>query len=120
MKLTHITLRGEQHPLCYNLLAVEELCEEFGSLDEMNKAINSESQREQISAIGKVLRCLMDGGRAYCKEMEIDLPKPVRNPSALIDITSPETVRAIFASIGDGKKSEVEVISKNAEATQDD
>lgn len=117
MKLVYITLRGEQHPLCYNLTAVEEICEEFGSLDGMTEAINSGEQGVQVLALGKVLRCLLDGGRAYCKEMEMDLPRPVRNPSALIDITSPETVKAIFASVNAGKEAEVEAYSKNVEAT---
>jgi len=117
MKLTYITLRGEQHPLCYNLYAIEELCDEFGGLDKMADAMNSDSQAEQIRAIGTVLRILMDGGREYCREMGIELPKPIKNPTALIDASSPETITAIFSAIQTDKKQEVEV--KNAVTTQD-
>ena len=119
MKLSYIELRGEQHPLCYNLYAVEEICDAFGSLDEMRTAIESEDKGQQVSAIGKLLRCLLDGGRAYCDEMEIALPRAVKNPAALIDVTDPDTVRAIFSTINSDKKTEIEAISKNVEATLD-
>ena len=120
MNLSYISLRGERHPLCYNLLAVEEICDEFGSLDGMSEAINSNDQGKMISAVGKVLKALMDGGRAYCQEMDIELPRPIRNPSALIDVTDPETVKAVFTTITAGKETTVEATPKNAEATQDD
>lgn len=118
MKLTYITLRGEQHPLCYNLYAIERMCDEFGGLEEMSAAVSSEKTGEQVRAVGKVLKILMDGGRAYCAEMAIDMPKPIANPAALIDVTSPETVQAIFSAIGGGKETEIEVASKNAATTQ--
>ena len=115
MRLKYITLRDEQHPLCYNLSAVEEICEEFGSLDAMREAVSDGSG--QLTAIGKLLRCLLAGGRAYCQEMEIELPRPIRNPAALIDVTDPDTVRAIFSTINEDKKTTVEAQSKKEEAT---
>ncbi len=120
MKLTYIELRGEQHPLCYNLYAIEEMCDEFGDLDAMSAKMNSKKKGEQISAIAKVLEILLDGGREYCKEMGIEIPPRVNNPAALIDATSPEAVRAIFTAIKNDKQTEIEVASKNAVAAQDD
>lgn len=118
MRLKYITLRGEQHPLCYNLYAVEEICDEFGSLEAMKDAIGDGSSG-QLSAIGKLLRCLLDGGRAYCQEMEMELPRPVKNPSALIDVTDPETVRAIFSTVNGDQTTTVEAQGKKEEATPD-
>lgn len=118
MKLTYIELKGEKHPLCYNLYAIEELCDVFGDLDAMTAAMNSAKQNVQIKAISSVLRALMDGGRAYCTETGIDMPKEIKNPSALIDITSPESVAAIFSAINSDSKTEIEVASKNVNPTQ--
>lgn len=114
MKLTYITLRGEQHPLCYNLYAIEKMCDEFGGLDEMSNAVSSDNTGEQIRAVGKVLKILLDGGRAYCAEMAIDVPPAIKNPSAVIDVSSPEMVKAIFSTINGDKETEIEVAGKNA------
>lgn len=114
MNISYIELRGDQHPLCYNLYAIEQICEEFGGLDKMQEAMDGGNQ---AVAVGKVLKILLASGRAYCEEMGIDLPKAVKNPSALIDITAPETVKAVFSAITSGKKTDVEVQTKNAEPT---
>lgn len=113
MKLTYITLRGEQHPLCYNLYAIERMCDEFGGLDEMSDAVSSDNTGEQIRAVGKVLKILLDGGRAYCAEMAIDMPPAIANPSAVIDASSPEAIKAIFSAINGDKETEIEVQGKN-------
>lgn len=118
MKITYIELKGNQHPLCYNLYAIEEICDEFGSPEDMADKMNSGNRSEQLRTITKVLKILMDGGRAYCKEMGIELPEKIENPAALIDATSPEAVQAIFSAIKRDKETEIEVISKNVEAAQ--
>lgn len=118
VKVSFIELRpGEQHPMCWNLLAINEVCDEFGSLDEMQKIVDEKDIGKSAGAIGKLLRCLLDGGRAYYEEMDMPLPKRVKVPEALIDIRDPETIRTIFGVMQSDKKTEIEVVSKNVEAT---
>lgn len=115
MKLHYITLKGEEHPLCYNLQAAAELIDEFGGLDAWQAALNGANN---VMAIAKTLKILLNGGRAYCEEMGISMPQPVKNAAAVIDISSPEAVKAIFGAIASDTDREVQ--TKNAVPTQED
>ena len=118
MNINYIELRGEKHPLCYNLYAIERICDEFGDIEAMSRMVSSDKQTDQIRAVSKLLKILMEGGREYCREMGMELPKEVKNPSALIDIASPETIKAVFGAINGNSARTVEATSKNAEATR--
>lgn len=116
MEVKYIELRGEKHPLCYNLYAIERICDEFGDIDTMIESMNG---KDNVRSIGKMLKILMEAGREYCREMGMEMPKPIANPSALIDIRDPETIRAIFSTINDHSERSVEVTGKNAVPTQE-
>lgn len=120
MRISYIDLKGERHPMCYSLMAVESICDEFGGLDEMAKSLDSSALNVRVRAVGKVISILMDAGRAYCEEMGMPLPTKINNPSALIDITSPDAIKAIFDTIKNGERQDIEVAEpKNAKPTQE-
>lgn len=121
MRVNYITLKGEKHPLCFSLSAVEAIIEAFGSLDAMTEAIRGDDVLAKLRATNKTLEIMMDAGRHYCAEMGIDMPPAIKcRPGDLIDITDGEAVRAIFSTISADNERTVEAKSKNADATPEE
>lgn len=120
MKIKYITLLGEKYPLCFSLSATEEICDEFGSLDEMSKALSGEKTSKQIKAISKVIEILLKAGRNYCKVAGIEMPPPLEcRPGDLIDIGDKTAIEAIFATIGGDSERTIETTQKNVKPTQE-
>lgn len=120
MRVSHIELAGNKHPLCFSLTASAELDEYFGGLDEMERVMTNGTLHQRARAIDKVLAVLMKCGRTYAEAMGMELPAPIKcNPGDLIDVTDGTAVQAIFSAISNDTDREVEVESKNAKATQD-
>lgn len=117
MKLSYIELKkGERHPLCFSLSATEAIVDEFGSLEKMTDALTGGDTLTQIKAIDKTLAILLDAGQKYCAEMGIETPPALKcRPADLIDVTDPTAITAIFDTINNDTKREVE--AKNAEPT---
>lgn len=115
MKLAYITIKdGERHPMCLSLSAIEEICDEFGDLEEMADAIKNGTTGKKVRTINRVLKILMEAGRRYCREMGIDTPPAlVGEPGDVIDITDGTAVRAIFEAISNDTQRTVEVREKN-------
>ena len=110
MRISYIELLGNKYPLCFSLSATEKLIEEFGSLEEMQNALSSNS----IKAINATLDVLMEAGRRYCEVAHIDCPAPLPcRPADLIDLSDPSAVSAIFSAMSGGNEREVEVAEKN-------
>lgn len=121
MRISYIELKpGEKHPMCFSLSAVEALCDEFGDLENMRKAVtDSGTLAEQIKATNTVMSVLIDAGRKYCAEMGIELPPAIKcRPADLIDITDPSAVQAIFSTISSDSEREVEARSKKEQPTE--
>lgn len=115
MKTTYIELAGNKYPLCFSLSAVEELCEEYGDLENMSAALTSAKVGEKLKAVSRVLEILMTAGRRYNETMGLELPPPLKGrPADLIDVTDGKAIEAIFAAIKADSKREVEGKAKNA------
>lgn len=111
MKLSYVQLGGEKHPVCFSLSAIEEIEDEFGSLDQMREDLTN----GKIKAINTVLEIMLNAGRAYCVGMGMECPPRLKcRPADLIDVTDSDVVKDIFAVIGGDSERTVEVRSKNA------
>ena len=122
MRTTYIELLGEKHPLCFSLSAIEEICDEFGSVEEMqNILFNDEDTSGRLRAIGKLLNILIKAGRRYFNLIGEPLPKEIKgNVADLIDISDPDAVTKVFEAIASDSEREVEAQpTKNADPTQE-
>lgn len=110
MKLGHINLAGEEYPVCFSLSAIEDIEDEFGSLDAMRERLTSGSTK----AINRVLEIMLKAGRSYCVGMGVDCPPALKcRPGDLIDVRDGGVIRDIFAVISGDSERTVEVQSKN-------
>lgn len=118
MKISYINLLGKKYPLCFSLSASECISDEFGGFEQMKKSLADDDTGKLAKTVDTVLAILMDAGQKYCKIAGIECPEPLQcRPGDVIDISDPESVQAIFRAISTGNEREVEVASKNAEAT---
>lgn len=111
MKLNYIQLgAGEKQPVCFSLSAIEDIEDEFGSLDKMRDAL----VKGKVKAINKVLEIMIKAGRSYCLGMGLDCPPPlICRPADLIDVRDASIVTEIFSVISDDTDRSVEVKGKN-------
>lgn len=110
MRLQYLKIGGEKHPACFSLSAIEEIEDEFGSLDKMVKELNA----GKVKAVGKVLDIMLRAGRAYCTGMGIVCPPPLKcKPADLIDVTDASIITDIFSVINNDTERTVEAKSKN-------
>lgn len=102
--------------MCFSLSAIEEICDAFGSIEDMQTAIDSDNTAAKLSAVGKLLNILIKAGRRYGQLTGMELPKEIKgNVADLIDIMDPDAIAKIFEAITNGSEREIEVRSKNAE-----
>lgn len=96
MKLSYIELNGEQHPCCFSLSAIEEITDEFGSLDDMRKGLVGGN----IRTISRVLEAILRAGRTYCETTGKECPPPLKcRPGDLIDATDASIVNQIIGAM---------------------
>lgn len=116
MKIGYIELAGEKHPLCFSLSATEEICEKFGSLDGMGKALEEDDFKTRIGNIDSILTILMKGGRRYCEVMgqELPLPLPCR-PADVLGVFDKDAIAAIRETISRDSARTVEAKPKKAD-----
>lgn len=119
MRISYIELLGEKHPLCFSLSATEEMCKEFGSIEAMTVAMDSDNMGEKLSAIDTILTILMKAGRRYCTAIGEDMPQPLKcRPADIISIDDAKIISGIKQAMLDDTDRTVEVQEKNAEATR--
>lgn len=112
MRISYIKLAdGEERPVCFSLSAVEELQDEFGSLEEMGTQLRAGG----VKSISKVLEILLRAGKNYCKAMGQECPPDLKcKPGDLIDVSDGMSiVSEIFAAIGGDSDRTVETAGKN-------
>ncbi len=111
MKVNYVQLGdGEKRPVCFSLSAIEELEEEFGSLDAMRQGLVEGS----VKAINRVLEIMLRAGNTYCAAMGMDCPPPLKcRPSDLLDSGDTAIVHDIFAVIRNDTERGVETKGKN-------
>lgn len=118
MKISYIELVGKKYPLVFSLAASEAISDAFGGFDKMQEGLSGADTGKLAKTVDTVLAILLDAGQKYCKIAGIECPEalPCR-PADVIDISDPAAVKAIFSAITNSNDREVEVASKNAEAT---
>lgn len=98
MKIGYIELGKEKHPMCFSISASEEICERFGSLDGMAKALDDKDTATRLSAIDSVLSIMMDAGRKACEIIGEEIPSPPAfRPADVIDVR--DALDAIYGTI---------------------
>ena len=119
MKVSYIELLGQKHPMCFSLAASERIDEEFGSMEAMLDELHSKEVRRIAKAADKVLQILMHAGRVYMSACGETLPPPIPcRPADLIAVTDKESLQAIFSTMSEDSRRDVEVETKNGGATQ--
>lgn len=120
MKVTYIELAKQKHPLCFSLAASEKLTKAFGGLDKMaDGLIRNADEKQSVDAVDTVLGILLDAGRIYIAACgEEPPPKITCRPSDLIDVRDTTIMQVIMEAMSEGTKREVEIETKNGEATQ--
>ncbi len=117
MKVNYIKLLGRDYPLCFSLTASQELSDAFGGLDKMTKELTGKDMGKMVKAVNITLTALMKAGRIYCEAVGQECPEPLPcSPCDVIDMTDPESIKAIFAAINGDSERTVE--TKNAKATR--
>ena len=110
MKLHYLNIGGEKRPACFSLSAVEEIEDEFGSLDKMVEDLN----KGKVKTVGKVLDIMLKAGTAYCAGMGIECPPPLKCRAAdIIDVTDADVIKEIFSVMNGDAERTVEVKGKN-------
>lgn len=122
MKVTYIELLGERHPLCFSLSAIEDICDTFGSVEDMQTLLFDDTNTSaKLKTVGKLLDILVKAGRRYFKLAGKELPPEIKgNLADLIDISDPGSITKVFEAINGDAEREIEARpSKNAEAAQE-
>ena len=111
MKLSYIQLgEGEKRPVCFSLSAIEDIEDEFGSLDKMKESLLA----GKVKAINKVLDIMLRAGEAYCRGMDIPCPPPLKcKPGDLVDVRDQSFVTQIFDAIKGDTERNIETQGKN-------
>lgn len=130
-RVVYVELYGRQYPLCLTVLAHEKICKEWGGLEQMAKAMDTEGE-QAIPITAKLLHILMEGGAARVKALAwmegIDAPELPKVPAAetlsgllvLEDVSmlQNKVFEAIRASRAATVEAEPPKEGKNAETTQ--
>lgn len=117
MKVSYIKLLGRDYPLCFSLTASQELSDAFGGLDKMTKELTGVDMGKMVKAVNTTLGVLMKAGRIYSEAIGQECPEPLPcQPCDVIDMTDPESIKAIFAAINGDTERTVE--AKNTKAAQ--
>lgn len=122
MRTAEIEIHGKKHLLCFNLWALIECTERYGSLAGINDAMKSEDEIASIRETLWLLRTLMAGGAMYASETGLEIEKllteeQVKALCSAADIVILKT--KVLAAINAGMSTSIEVeSSKNVETTQ--
>lgn len=123
MRTAEIQINGKKHLLCFNLWALIECTERYGSLMGIDEALRSEKEADNIREALWLMHTLMKGGEIYATEMGIENEKPLSVESMKAQCSAAFFVglkTKVLAAITAGMSTNIEVdSSKNAESTQD-
>ena len=122
MRTSIIEINGEKHLLCFNLWALEECMERFGTLSGMSDAMTKGTAKENMFNALWVLETLQKGGKLYSDEMGIENAEPISAEKMrivcaadfFVDLRS-KIINAINSGMSTNVKAED---SKNVETTQ--
>lgn len=137
-KLTYVEIAGKTYPMSFSLGASKKLISGYGSISELQKALEQGSELEQLTMISKIVELLIAQGCAYKNFFECDIPAPQDAPIDSNGRWTPLSAEAIEAAVsvddvgrlvdalsvcmtkGSQKSVEAVVDSKNASTTLED
>lgn len=122
MRTSIIEINGEKHLLCFNLWALGECMERFGSLSAMSEAMTTGSAAQNLNEALWVMETLQRGGKLYSDEMGLENAEPVSaekmrvvcGADFFVDLRK-KIVNAVNIGMSTNVKAED---SKNVETTQ--
>lgn len=122
MRTSIIEINGEKHLICFNLWALGECMERFGSLSAMSEAMTTGSAAKNLNEALWVMETLQRGGKLYSDEMGLENAEPVSaekmrvvcGADFFVDLRK-KIVNAINIGMSTNVKAED---SKNVETTQ--
>lgn len=124
MRTSVIDINGEKHLLCFNLYAVRECSERYGSLVGINDAVYTGDEAKRIDECLWLLSTLMKAGEMYAKETGITDNAKALSPQQMLAVCDVGFFKGlggrVIRAINDGMGVNVEVEdSKKAETTQE-
>lgn len=129
-RVVYVELYGRWYPLCLTVMAHQKICEAWGGLEQMAKAMDTEGEMA-IPITAKLLHIMMEGGNARIRALawmdgeEVpDLPR-VPGAEILSSLLVLEDIgdlqEQVFAAVRASKSSTVEAeppaLEKNGETT---
>lgn len=122
MRTAEIEINGEKHLLCFNLWALIECTERYGSLSGIGTALSEGTVGKTAKESLWLLETLMKAGAMYAEEMGIPNAEPISADKMLRTCGADFFVNLkanIMDAINTGMGTNVKVEnSKNAETTQ--
>lgn len=122
MRTAEIEINGKKHLLCFNLWALIECTEKYGSLSAMYSALTEGTTKETIGEALWVLEALQKGGKMYADEMGLTTAEPISAEKMLCTCGADFFVNLkanIMNAINTGMGTSIKVESqKNSETTQ--
>lgn len=122
MRTAEIEINGKKHLLCFNLWALIECTERYGSLSEMFAAISEGTTAKTAKESLWLLETLIKAGDMYAKEMGMDNSEPISAEKILCTCGADFFVNLksnLMGAINTGMSTNVKAeSSKNAETTQ--
>lgn len=123
MRTIEIEINGKKHLLCFNLWALVEVTERYGSLAGIHPALTEGSVAQTTKEALWLLETLMKAGKMYADEMGFDTAAPLSSAQMFstcgVDFLTglkANVMNAITKGLETGIKLEED--PKNAETTQ--
>lgn len=124
MRTGKIEINGKEYLLCFSARVVRSCAKRYGRIENIDNALNSGTEADQMDECFWLLAEMMDAGNRYAKEEGIENPKPL-DFDTLYDVCGMDDIfnmkEHIFQTVSSGNEREVEIEpekGKNAETTQ--
>lgn len=121
MRTGVIGFDGKKHVLCFSVRVIKSCCERYGSMDGVYEALSSDDEVKNLDEALWLLEQMMKAGDKYAKEhgIENEPPMTVDDMLDFCDVTDFIGMKySIVSTITNGRTTNVEADSPNAEATQ--
>lgn len=113
-----ININGTEYPIVCNGYAVREIQNKFGKMSNLGSVLTTDGE-PNFSAILDLATILLEAGQRYSKVVGKECPPPMKSWEDVIDITDMSILETLLTTISKGMTREVETVSKNGEAKQE-
>lgn len=123
MRTGRIEVNGKEYLLCFSARVVRSCAKRYGSIENIDAALNAGTEVEQMDECFWLLAEMMEAGNRYAQEEGICNPEPL-DFDTLYDVCGMDDIlnmkESIFKTVSSGNEREVETEpekGKNVETT---